>query len=152
MQKEHIKKLTESLIKDGFQRVYVDGTVYLLEELDMLDKNKFHDYYVVIDRIMLRDDSRSRVYDAFELATSLAKGKAKVLVNDHEMLSFNQNFACIDSDFTIPDLEPRLFSFNTPIGACPHCNGLGIKLEVSPKLVLNDEKTLYDGGIIPYKK
>lgn len=145
------QKLTESLIKDGFQRVYVDGTVYLLEELDMLDKNKFHDYYVVIDRIMLRDDSRSRVYDAFELATSLAKGKAKVLVNDHEMLSFNQNFACIDSDFTIPDLEPRLFSFNTPIGACPHCNGLGIKLEVSPKLVLNDEKTLYDGGIIPYK-
>jgi excinuclease ABC subunit A len=74
-----------------------------------------------------------------------------VLVDDQLMLSFSQQYSCSDSNFTIPELEPRLFSFNTPIGACPYCNGLGLKLEVSKDLIVDSSKSLNDGGIVPYK-
>src|SRR5690606_37664034 len=94
---------------------------------------------------------RSRVYDAMELAAKFGEGKTRVIVNDKEVLNFSERFFCEGSDFTIPELEPRLFSFNTPIGACPHCNGLGLKMEVTKELVINPEKGLLDGGIIPYR-
>ncbi|MFA7417369.1 MAG: excinuclease ABC subunit UvrA [Acholeplasma sp.] len=146
----HKEKLA-SWLKDGFTRVWVDGEVLLIEEMEVLDKNKFHDIAVVIDRIVIKEGIRSRVYDAMELAAKFGEGKTRVIVNNKEVINFSEKFFCEGSDFTIPELEPRLFSFNTPIGACPHCNGLGLKMEVTKELVLNPEKGLLDGGIIPYR-
>ena len=113
--------------------------------------NKFHDIAVVIDRLVIKEGIRSRVYDAMEMAAKFGEGKTRIIVNEHEVIDFSERFFCEGSDFTIPELEPRLFSFNTPIGACPHCNGLGLKMEVAKELVVNPEKGLLDGGIIPYR-
>lgn len=150
-QKGTHKKTAEQYMKEGFTRAYVDGQHITLEEMPELDKNKNHDFFLVIDRLIVKDGIRSRLYDALELAAKLANGKTRVLVGEDAMLSFSQHYACNDSDFTIPELEPRLFSFNTPIGACPYCNGLGVKLEVAEELVVDPTKGLLDGGIIPYK-
>ncbi|HOI84961.1 MAG TPA: excinuclease ABC subunit UvrA [Acholeplasmataceae bacterium] len=150
-QKGTHKKTAEQYMKEGFTRAYVDGQHITLEEMPELDKNKNHDFFLVIDRLIVKDGIRSRLYDALELAAKLANGKTRVLVGEDAMLSFSQHYACNDSDFTIPELEPRLFSFNTPIGACPYCNGLGVKLEVAEELVVDRTKGLLDGGIIPYK-
>nr|WIF88394.1 hypothetical protein QOL21_08110 [Acholeplasma laidlawii] len=138
-------------LKEGFTRVWVDGEVHLIEEMETLDKNKFHDIAVVIDRLVIKEGIRSRVYDAMEMAAKFGDGKTRIIVNDHEVIDFSERFFCEGSDFTIPELEPRLFSFNTPIGACPYCNGLGLKMEVAKELVVNPEKGLLDGGIIPYR-
>lgn len=146
----HKEKLA-SWLKEGFTRVWVDGEVHLIEEMETLDKNKFHDIAVVIDRLVIKEGIRSRVYDAMEMAAKFGEGKTRIIVNDHEVIDFSERFFCEGSDFTIPELEPRLFSFNTPIGACPHCNGLGLKMEVAKELVVNPEKGLLDGGIIPYR-
>lgn len=150
-QKGTLKKVAEQYLKEGFTRAYIDGKTCTLEEMDDLDKNKNHDFYLIIDRLIIKDGIRSRLYDALELAARLANGKAKVLVDDDAIVSFSQNYSCEDSDFTIPDLEPRIFSFNVPIGACPSCNGLGYRLEITEDLVINPEKALLDGGLIPYK-
>jgi excinuclease ABC subunit A len=150
-QKGTLKKVAEQYLKEGFTRAYVDGKACTLEEMEDLDKNKNHDFYLIIDRLIIKDGIRSRLYDALELAARLANGKAKVLVDDDAIISFSQNYSCEDSDFTIPDLEPRIFSFNVPIGACPSCNGLGYRLEITEDLVINPEKALLDGGLIPYK-
>ena len=150
-QKGSHKKLGEQYLKEGFTRAYVDGENILLEDMPELDKNKNHDFFLVIDRLIVKEGIRSRLYDALELAAKLANGKTRVQVGDDAILHFSQNYSCNDSDFTIPDLEPRLFSFNTPIGACPYCNGLGVKMEVSEDLVLDRTKSLLDGGIVPYK-
>ncbi len=150
-QKGTLKKTAEQYLKEGFTRAYIDGETHLLEEIPDLDKNKNHDFYLVIDRLIVKDGIRSRLYDALELAARLAGGKTKVLVDNDAMVSFSQNYSCEDSDFTIPDLEPRLFSFNVPIGACPSCNGLGYRLEITEDLVLDPEKPLLEGGLIPYK-
>ena len=150
-QKGTHKKLAEQFLKEGFTRAYIDGSSVLLEEMDELDKNKKHDFYLVVDRLIIKEGLRSRLYDALELSAKLANGKTRVLVDDQVMLSFSQNYSCSDSNFTIPELEPRLFSFNTPIGACPYCNGLGLKLEVSKDLIVDPTKSLNDGGIVPYK-
>lgn len=146
----HKEKLA-SWLKEGFTRVWVDGQVHLIEEMETLDKNKFHDIAIVIDRLVIKEGIRSRVYDAMEMAAKFGEGKTRIIVNDHEVIDFSERFFCEGSDFTIPELEPRLFSFNTPIGACPHCNGLGLKMEVAKELVVNPEKGLLDGGIIPYR-
>jgi excinuclease ABC subunit A len=150
-QKGTLKKTAEQYLKEGFTRAYIDGETHLLEEFPDLDKNKNHDFYLVIDRLIVKDGIRSRLYDALELAARLASGKTKVLVDNDAMVSFSQNYSCEDSDFTIPDLEPRLFSFNVPIGACPSCNGLGYRLEITEELVLDPEKPLLEGGLVPYK-
>ena len=150
-QKGTHKKLAEQFLKEGFTRAYIDGSSVLLEEMEELDKNKKHDFYLVVDRLIIKEGLRSRLYDALELSAKLANGKTRVLVDDQVMLSFSQNYSCSDSNFTIPELEPRLFSFNTPIGACPYCNGLGLKLEVSKDLIVDPTKSLNDGGIVPYK-
>jgi excinuclease ABC subunit A len=150
-QKGGQKKLISQYIKEGFTRALVDNEQILLEDFDELDKNKRHSIDLVIDRLIVKDDIRSRLYDALELAAKNAKGKTKVLVNDKEMLMFSQNYSCSDSDFVIPELEPRLFSFNTPLGACPTCNGLGFKLEVTENLILDLSKPILEGGVIPYK-
>src|SRR5690606_27718820 len=112
---------------------------------------KFHDLAIIIDRITVREGIRSRVFDAMELASKYANGKTRIIINNKDVMNFSEQYYCEGIDFSIPELEPRLFSFNTPIGACPHCNGLGVKLEVSKALVVNPEKGILDGGIIPYK-
>lgn len=150
-QKGTLKKIAEQYLKEGFTRAYIDGKSYMLEEMEDLDKNKNHDFYLIIDRLVIKEGIRSRLYDALELAARLASGKAKVLVDDDSMISFSQTYSCEDSNFTIPELEPRLFSFNVPIGACPSCNGLGYRLEITEDLIMDPEKAILDGGLIPYK-
>ncbi len=150
-QKGSHKKLAEQYMKEGYTRALLNGEQIMLEDMPELDKNKKHDFYLIIDRLIVKDGIRSRLYDALELAAKLAGGKTRVQVGDDITLHFSQNYSCSDSDFTIPELEPRLFSFNTPIGACPYCNGLGIKLEVSKDLVVDPTRSLLDGGLIPYK-
>ncbi len=145
------KKVLEQLLKDGFTRVSLNKEIYLIEEAPELDKNKNHDISIVIDRLVVKEDIRSRVYAALELAVSKADGRAEAIINQKETLSFSQNYSCPDSDFTIPKLEPRLFSFNIPIGACPYCNGLGVKLEIDKDLLLDMDKSINNGGILPYK-
>ena len=149
-QKGTHKKTIEHWMKEGYVRLFVDGDMYDIEDVPELDKNKNHSLYIVIDRLVIKDDVRSRLYDALELASKLADGKTLVDIDGH-IETFSQNYACKDSSFTIPNLEPRLFSFNTPIGACPHCNGLGQQLVVAEGLVIDETKPILDGGIIPYK-
>lgn len=151
LQKGTHKKVLEGFVKDGFVRAIINGELVDLEPVVDLDKNKKHDISLVIDRIVIKDDIRSRLYDAIELAASKSGGFVEVQVIGGEKLSFSETYACPDSDFTIPDLEPRLFSFNSPIGACPECNGLGKKLTVSEDLVVNFNRSLNDGGIVPYR-
>ncbi|HHW79202.1 MAG TPA: excinuclease ABC subunit UvrA [Acholeplasmataceae bacterium] len=141
----------EEWIKEGYARVYVNGSVYLLEEAPKTSKKELNDVFLVIDRLVVKEDIRSRLYDAFELAANLANGKTYTWVNEKELISFNQNYVCEGIDFTIPTLEPRLFSFNTPLGACPVCRGIGNTMHVSKDLVLDKTKTLRDGGIKPFK-
>lgn len=150
-EKVNFKKLSKDWLKNGYARVYVDGEVLLLEDDLEIDSSKAHTIYLVVDRLVNKDGIRSRTYDALELASKLTDGKVMVWVNEEKFLTFNQRYVCENSDFTIPDLEPRLFSFNTPLGACPICRGIGSNMKISEKLVIDKNKTLRDGGIIPYR-
>ncbi|MDY0346196.1 MAG: excinuclease ABC subunit UvrA [Acholeplasma sp.] len=145
------KKTLEQFVKDGFIRAIINGELVDLEPVVELDKNKKHDISIVIDRLVVKSDIRSRLYDALELATTKSGGFAEVQIVGGDKLTFSVSYSCPDSDFSIPDLEPRLFSFNSPIGACPDCNGLGKKLNISEDLVVNPNKSINDGGIIPYR-
>ena len=142
--------LIEIFLKEGFNRAIINGEEYLLEEAPKLDKNKNHIIWIVVDRLIRNDEIESRLYESLELATHIADGKAIVKIND-ELKYFNEKYACEDESVIIPDLEHRLFSFNTPLGACPSCNGLGVKLKMDLDLVLDPEKPLVAGGFIPYK-
>jgi len=139
------------LLKDGYIRVRVDGEIRMLEDEIELDKNKRHDVDVIIDRIVKTEDSRSRVNDSIETALNLADGKALVLAGDQE-LSFSSHFACRICGFSVPSLEPRLFSFNAPLGACDMCHGLGITEEVDvDNLIPDRSKSIREGAIRYYK-
>lgn len=147
------KDLFASLQKDGYVRVRVDGEVHLLEEELTLDKNKRHTIEVVVDRIIKRDDYRSRLADSLEASCKLADGEVVVqnLATQEEQL-FSQNHACRICGFSVPKLEPRLFSFNSPLGACPTCNGLGITNEVDIDLLIPDMNlSINQGGIRFFK-
>ncbi len=144
---EHVK-LLEDIRKQGFVRVRVDGEVRDLSEEIKLEKNKKHTIEVVIDRIVVKPDVQSRLADSLETALKLADGKVIVDVIDQEELLFSEKHACPICGFSIGELEPRIFSFNSPYGACPECDGLGVKLEVDPDLVVPDaSKTLAEGAI-----
>lgn len=149
-QKGTHEKLLDNFLKDGFSRVIINDEEYLLEEAPKLEKNKKHSISIVIDRLIRNDEITSRLYESLELASRIADGKAIVKIND-EYRNFNQKYVCSDEDFVIPEIENRLFSFNVPIGACPHCNGLGVKLEIDKDLILDMDKSINNGGIIPYK-
>lgn len=150
-QKGTHKKLLDSLRKDGFTRVKIDGVLDELDETIVLDKNKNHDIYLIIDRLIVKEGIESRLYDSIELASGKSGGYVDVEINGSRMLHFSEFYACEGVDFTIPDLEPRLFSFNSPIGACDECKGLGKKLNISENLAINYEKSINEGGILPYK-
>ncbi len=145
------KKLFDSLKKEGFTRVKINGEVDDLDETIVLDAKKAHTISIVIDRLILKEDIESRLYDSMELASLKSGGFVDVEVNGDKILHFSENYSCEELDFVIPDLEPRLFSFNSPLGACYECKGIGKKLNVSEKLAIDFDKSINEGGILPYK-
>ena len=156
---EYRKEFAE-LLKQGFQRVKVDGAFYALEEAPELDKKFKHDIDVVVDRVVTKEGLEQRLADSLETALRLADGIAMAeFASDHgdhttgERIVFSEKFACPVSGFTIEEIEPRLFSFNNPFGACPACDGLGQSLEFDEDLVVPDrDKSLYDGAIAPWSR
>lgn len=145
------KKVFEMIQREGYVRMRVDGELYDVTEAPELTKNKKHDIEIIVDRIVVKEGIRSRLFDSFEAALRLAEGYAIVdVIGEKEML-FSEHYACPYCGFTVGELEPRLFSFNAPFGACPDCDGLGIKLEVDMDLVIPDQgKTLREGALIPW--
>ncbi|SOC35016.1 excinuclease ABC subunit UvrA [Ureibacillus acetophenoni] len=145
-------KLLEDLKKQGYVRVRVDGEMRDLDDSIELDKNKKHDIEVVIDRVVIKEGIDSRLYDSLETACNLAEGRVLVDVMEQEELLFSQHHACPMCGFSIGELEPRMFSFNSPFGACPSCDGLGFKQEVDLDLVIPDwSKTLEEHAIAPWE-
>ena len=145
------KDLLEKLRKDGFIRAEIDGEMRLLEEEINLDKNTKHDINVVVDRMVKKEENRSRIHDSLETVLKLTDGLAVVKVGNEELL-FSSNYACKYCGFSVPKLEPRLFSFNSPLGACPDCNGLGFKQKVDLDILMPDKfKSIRQGGLNYYK-
>ncbi len=143
--------LFERLRKDGYARVIVDDEDKDLSEEIVLEKNKKHNILIVVDRLIIKEDIRSRLYEALEIAVKESKGKAVVNVIGSEDIVMSEKYACPDCDFSLPELEPRMFSFNAPYGACHDCNGLGVKLKIDVDLIIPDKsKSVIDGGIVPF--
>ncbi len=145
------KRIFEMIQREGYVRARVNGEVYDISDVPELEKNKKHDIAIVIDRIVLKEGIRSRLFDSLENALRLAEGYALVDVIGGEELLFSEHYACPYCGFTVGELEPRLFSFNAPFGACGDCDGLGMKLEVDIDLVVPDPtKTLRQGALVPW--
>lgn len=145
-------KLLEDLKKQGYVRVRVDGELRDLDDNIELDKNKKHSIEVVIDRVVLKEGVEARLSDSLETALRLAEGRVMVDVMEHEELLFSEHHACPICGFSIGELEPRMFSFNSPFGACTKCDGLGTKLEVDPTLVIPDwSRSLNDNALAPWE-
>ena len=139
----------DKLRKDGYARVVIDNEDYDLSDEINLEKNKKHNILVVVDRLIIKEDIRSRLYEAIELACKLSKGKVVVDVIGDKEIVMSEKYACPDCDFSLPELEPRMFSFNAPYGACHDCKGLGIKMKIDEDLVIPDRnKSIKDGGIV----
>ncbi len=144
---EH-KGVFESARKSGFARVRADGILYDLSEDIVLEKNKKHNIEIVVDRLVIKEDIRSRLTDSLETASKLADGLVLISVADGEDILYSQNYACPEHGISVNELAPRMFSFNNPFGACPKCTGLGVFLRVDPALIIPDpEKTISQGGI-----
>lgn len=144
---EHVKEL-EAARRGGFVRVRVDGILYDLSETIKLEKNKKHTIEIVIDRLVIHPDIRSRLADSAETASSLADGLMIVSVVDGEDLLFSQNYACPEHGASIEELTPRMFSFNNPAGACPKCTGLGVFMKIDPELIIPDKRlSISKGGL-----
>jgi excinuclease ABC subunit A len=145
-------KLFEELRAEGFTRVKVDGELRRLEEDIVLDKKFKHDIAVVVDRLVMRADLRKRLADSIETAVGLAEGIIEVeLVDSGELRTYSERFACLNCGTSMPELEPRMFSFNSPHGACPRCTGLGSQMEIDPELVVPDPSlSLGEGAILPW--
>ncbi|WP_413719813.1 excinuclease ABC subunit UvrA [Silicimonas sp. MF1-12-2] len=153
---EYRKEFLE-LRKQGFQRVKVDGAFHDLDEPPTLDKKFRHDIDVVVDRLVVKEGIETRLADSFRTALDLADGIAILETapkeGEPERITFSENFACPVSGFTIPEIEPRLFSFNAPFGACPDCDGLGVELFFDERLVVPDQNLkVYDGALAPWRK
>ena len=147
------KKTFDKIKREGFVRVRVDGELRDIDEEIELDKNKNHDIDIVIDRIVVKDGINNRLSDSLEAALRLSGGYATAdFMGAQEPLLFSEHYACPVCGFTVGEIEPRLFSFNSPIGACPDCDGLGVKLEVDLDLIVPDRsKTLNEGALEPWK-
>ena len=149
-QKGTHKDLLDDLRKEGYVRVRVNGEMLDLSEEINLEKNKKDEIDVVIDRIVLKEDSRSRLFEAIENATKLSEGKVviQILGDDKKEIVMSESFACPYCEFSLPELEPRLFSFNAPYGACPDCKGLGVKLQIDKDLIIpNQDLSIAEGCI-----
>src|SRR5471030_828358 len=158
--KGEYRKEIADFMKRGFQRLKIDGEFYEIADAPALDKKLKHDVEVVVDRLVVRADMASRLAESFETALELADGIAIVEFADAtnegqepRRIVFSSKFACPVSGFTIPEIEPRLFSFNNPSGACPHCGGLGVEQTVDPELIVpNPKLTLRKGAIAPWAR
>ena len=165
--KGEFQHISEQYIQKGFSRVRVDGIIYALDEFPLLEKNVKHDIEIVVDRFILSPDLLSRISGSIEQALDLGQGiirllkindnsstiEKKNLSSDTEVLTYSQRYACEHHpDELIPELEPRLFSFNAPQGACPTCTGLGSRLEIDPSLIFNENLTIAEGGIRPFNR
>ncbi len=145
------KSIFEKIQKDGYVRVRVNGEVFDVAEAPELSKSKKHDIEIVVDRIVIKEGVRSRLFDSVEAALRLADGYVVIDTMDGKELLFSEHYACPVCGFTVPELEPRLFSFNAPFGSCSECDGLGMKLEVDEDLVVPDgTKTLREGALAPW--
>ncbi len=155
--KGEYQKLFEQALKDGYARVRVDGEIRELREKINLDKKRKHTVEIVIDRLVLKDGIRKRLTDSVETALRLTQGLVTALVQKpggrEETLPFSEKLSCIHCGLSFEELAPRLFSFNSPYGACPDCTGLGVKIEIDPRLVIPDRsKSLREGAIVPWAK
>ncbi|WNO78144.1 excinuclease ABC subunit UvrA [Streptococcus suis] len=145
------KTIFEKVQKDGYVRVRVNGDVYDVSEVPGLSKSKAHNIEVVVDRIVIKEGIRSRLFDSIEAALRIADGYVIIDTMDEKEMLFSEYYACPVCGFTVPELEPRLFSFNAPFGSCSDCDGLGMKLEVDTDLIVPDaSKTLRDGALAPW--
>ena len=144
------KDILSSLQKEGYIRVRINGEMYDLSENIELEKNKKDNIEVIIDRIVVKEDSRTRIFEAIEQATKLSGGKViiQVLGDNAREIVFSEQFACPYCEFSLPELEPRLFSFNAPYGACPECKGLGVKLQIDEDLLIPDQTLSLNEGVI----
>ena len=144
---EHVKEF-EAARKSGFVRVRVDGIIYDLTEVPKLEKNIKHTIEIVVDRLVIHPDIRSRLADSIETASGLSGGLTVVSIVDGEDITFSQNYACPEHGISVEELTPRMFSFNNPFGACPKCTGLGIFMKVDPALIIPDKKlSINQGGL-----
>ncbi|MBU2699217.1 excinuclease ABC subunit A [Sporomusaceae bacterium BoRhaA] len=149
---EHVKVLAQ-IRKDGYVRVRVDGQTLDVAEDISLEKNKKHTIEVVVDRVIVRQGSESRLAESLETALKVGNGVVLVNAGGKEDLTFSQNFACVDCGISLPEIAPRMFSFNSPYGACPACTGLGYNMELDPSSIIPDgSKTLGDGAIAAVSK
>src|SRR5260221_5585579 len=161
--KGEFKDILEELRRDGFTRVKVDGEQLLLEDEITLDKKFKHTIEVVVDRLVMKADLRQRLTQSVETAATLAEGLVGIDVVDgeavpsgsntqaHSSMLFSENFACPEHGVSLPELEPRIFSFNSPHGACPRCTGLGSQLEIDPDLLVPDPSlTIGEGALVPW--
>jgi excinuclease ABC subunit A len=166
--KGEYKDLLEELRAEGYTRAKIDGQLRLLEEDIALDKKYRHDIAVVVDRLVMKPDSRKRLADSVETAVALAEGIVEIElvdqgseapkphssgalgVRDQSTLVFSEKFSCLNCGISMPELEPRIFSFNSPHGACPHCTGLGSQMEIDPDLVVDPSLSINEGAILPW--
>ena len=149
--KGEYKDLLEQLRGEGFTRVRVDGEERLLEDEIELDKKFKHTIEVVVDRLSMKSDLRHRLTDSVETALALAEGLVTVAVVDGDELTFSERFACPEHGVGLPELQPRIFSFNSPHGACPRCTGLGAQQEIDPDLLVPDpELSIAEGALVPW--
>ena len=145
------KELLDDLRKEGYARVRVNGNTLSLDEDITLEKNKKDNIDVVVDRVVVKESERSRIFESIETSTHLAAGKVLLNVIGGEEILLSEHYACVHCNFSIPELEPRLFSFNSPYGACPECKGLGTKLKISENLILpNKDKSLNQNALLGF--
>lgn len=145
------KSTFEKIQKDGYVRVRIDGDIHDVTEVPELLKSKMHNIDIVVDRLINKEGIRSRLFDSVEAALRLSDGYVVIDTMDGNELLFSEHYSCPECGFTVPELEPHLFSFNAPFGSCPTCDGLGIKLEVDIDLVIPDKsKTLREGALVPW--
>ena len=147
---EH-KKVIETIAKEGFIRIRVDGELHEVSDVPALDKNKKHTIEIVVDRIAVRPDLAGRISDSVQMALKHGEGIVFVDVIGGEELMFSEKFSCIDCGISMDELAPRMFSFNSPFGACPGCEGLGTKHEIDPDLLLDLDLSIEEGGLVPWR-
>lgn len=146
------KDLLEELRKEGFVRARIDGEVKDLNDDIVLEKNNKHNIDVIIDRIVIKEDSRSRIFESIETSTKMANGKVVINILGDKEIVMSENYACPLCDFSIPELEPRLFSFNSPYGACPVCKGLGVNLHIDEDILIPDKNlSIMDGAVASFQ-
>lgn len=151
--KGEYRKEMEQLRRSGFVRVKIDGKILDLSEEVQLDKNKRHEIDVIVDRLVVKEGGEKRIYDSLEIASKLSDGLVKVEREGMPPLLFSQKFSCPNCGFSFPEMSPRIFSFNSPRGACPKCNGLGIKKTFDPYLIVPDPSlSLNEGAILPWRE